>query len=46
MVKSRKPTKPKRTSSMERCVADAQDFIAPAKAKKILKTKSMARTIE
>jgi hypothetical protein len=46
MVKSRKASKPRRTSSMERCVADAQDFIAPSKAKKILKTKTMARTIE
>lgn len=46
MVKSSKISKPRRTSSMERCVADAQEFLGPSKAKKILKTKTMARTIE
>lgn len=41
-----KSTKPRRTSSMERCVADAEAFLAPRKAKKIFKTRTMARTIE
>jgi hypothetical protein len=36
----------KRTSSMEKCIADAQDFIVPRKAKKIFKTRTMAKTIE
>jgi hypothetical protein len=31
---------------MEKCVADAEDFLAPRKAKKITKTRTMARTLE
>ena len=41
-----KPTKLRRTSSMERCIADAEDFIHPNKSKRITKTKTMARTLE
>lgn len=40
------PTKPKRTSSMEKCLIDAEQFLNNHKQKKILKTKTMARTIE
>ena len=40
------PTKPKRTSSMEKCLIDAEEFLNNHKHKKILKTKTMARTIE
>lgn len=46
MVKKSKPTRLRRTSSMERCVADAEDFLQSRKAKRITKTKTMARTIE
>jgi hypothetical protein len=31
---------------MERCIADAEDFIHPRKNKRITKTKTMARTLE
>lgn len=44
--KSVKPVKARRTSSIERCVADAEDFLAATKVKKIVKTRTMARTIE
>jgi hypothetical protein len=37
--------KPRRTSSMEKCVADAQDFLNTHKAKKITKTRTMVRTL-
>jgi hypothetical protein len=46
MAKRSKPAKIKRTSSMERCVADAEDFLQARKVKRITKTKTMARTIE
>jgi hypothetical protein len=41
-----KKTRAKRSSSMDKCIADAQDFINPRKAKKIVKTRTMARTLE
>jgi len=40
------PTKVRRSRSIERCIQDAQDFIKEPKAKKIFKTRTMARTIE
>jgi hypothetical protein len=46
MVKVSKPTKPKRTSSIERCVVDSEDFLREKKAKKITKTRTMLKTIE
>lgn len=46
MAKKSKPTKLRRTSSMERCVADGTDYLKATKAKRITKTKTMARTIE
>lgn len=45
-IKAVKPVKARRTSSIERCVADAEDFLAATKVKKIVKTRTMARTIE
>jgi hypothetical protein len=46
MAKKIKPTKLRRTSSMERCVADGADYLKATKPKRITKTKTMARTIE
>ncbi len=46
MAKRSKATKIRRTSSMERCVADGEDYLHATKAKRITKTKTMARTIE
>lgn len=46
MAKTTKSVKARRASSIERCIADAEDFLQVKKAKKITKTKSMVRTIE
>ena len=45
MAKSTKSVKARRASSIERCIADAEDFLQVKKAKKITKTKTMAKTI-
>lgn len=44
--KKASPARARRTNSMEKCVADAADFIKGGKGKKIVKTKTMARTLE
>ena len=45
-ITSKSPArKLRRTSSMEKCVEDAQDFLKSGRPKKIAKTKTMARTI-
>jgi hypothetical protein len=44
--KKASPAKARRTNSMEKCIADAEDFIKAGKGKKIVKTKTMARTLE
>ena len=46
MAKKFLPVKLRRTSSMERCVADGADYLKATKPKRITKTKTMARTIE
>jgi len=39
------PKKIKRTSSMEKCLQDAEDFLKALKIKKIVKTRTMMQTI-
>lgn len=38
--------KVKRTSSMEKCLVDAQDFLKEKKVKKIVKTRTMLKTLK